>query len=113
MREQKQKKVRRAEETEDETAPKKPADTELDQETSDVLDDIACCLAEVEEENDLAAKRAAKAEWDELWRKYGANEINSDEAIYQRDSWALKYAGLFPMKRDCCGNRVPDFSGLE
>lgn len=93
--------------------PRDQRDKELDDDTSAVLDDIACCLAEVQEDN-RAARQAAKDEWDENFRKFSAREIPFVEFNYNRESWVLKYRHMFEIGVDCCGGApVPDFSGLE
>lgn len=90
-------------------------DEQLDADTAEVLDDIACCLAEVEEENDLAVKRAAKAEWDAIRARYWAenSDMDQDTFYYEKAAWYQKYDGVITMVQDCCGVLQPDFSGLE
>ena len=84
---------------------------ELAEDTEDVLDAIECCLAEVEAD-DLDVKKAAKAEWDEIMRKYHEGETDQNEALYSMQQWGYANEGLFNMHW-CCGVPSPDFGDLE
>ena len=82
-------------------------DEELAEQTDELLDEIACCLAEAavtDEEKDLKAQ--AKAEWEanEELRKNGTY----DEYWYNREEWVQKYREVVKMKQDCCGDFFPD-----
>lgn len=87
-------------------------DKGLDDDTADVLDEIECCLAEVEQDN-RAARQAAKDEWDKNTSDYTSGLLSAVDAMYNRRVWLQKYEGLIKMKVDCCGTRVPDFEGLD
>lgn len=88
-------------------------DPQVDADTGEVLDDIECCLAEVEDENDAATRRQAKAEWDQLEQDARLERISNDTYWYRRSMWAEQYRGVITMKTDCCGYAVPDFDGIE
>lgn len=76
---------------------------QVSEDTETLLEQIDCCLAEVEADARQAEKDRAKAEWETL------PEINHhddyDEYRRQRQIWIVKYQHLFEW---CCGEPVFD-----
>ena len=80
-------------------------DEELAEQTDELLEEIACCLAEAavtDEEKDLKAQ--AKAEWEANEKLRGSDW---DEYWHNREVWVQKYSEVVTMKRDCCGDYGP------
>ena len=102
---------RKAEQEQDETQSKEVRDEQLAKETEELLAEVDCCLAGAEDDR-LAEKKAAKAEWDELHSRLSADELPYDEFDFRRREWAMKYDALFDVTW-CCGTPYPDFTGLE
>ena len=85
-------------------------DEELAKETEDLLDEIACCLAEAvvtDEDKDLKAQ--ARAEWDANEAARNALEITGKDYWWAKEAWAQKYRGVVTMETDCCGQLRPSW----
>jgi hypothetical protein len=84
-------------------------------ETEDVLDEIECCLAEVEQENEEQTRKRAEQEWYELsamshdmGTSYPWRHDRSCKKCYLRRKWLAQYRHLFAIEVNCCtGEEYP------